>query len=78
MVNGTVTIIGLGDYIGKNDKIKIIDENLLDDEGNPVKKGSIGYVSHINTYDQELPYEVTLEDDRTLCLNPHSFKVFRK
>jgi len=42
IVNGEVRVIGLADYVKKGDRIEIITEDILDDEGHPIPKGSQG------------------------------------
>ena len=78
IVNGTVTILGLADYLRKGDYVEVIVDGMKDSRGNLIPKGSIGVIRDYNKFQEEVPFYVELENKEQVSLPASTIRKVRK
>lgn len=78
LVEGEVIITGLADFEKVGDRIEVIAENLTDDDGEPIPKGSKGIIHSYNQFGSQVElFNIDLQDNRRVSLPPGTFKVIK-
>jgi hypothetical protein len=78
IVNGEVTVLGLADFIDVGDEVRIISDDICDDEGMKVPKGTLGRLRYYDKREEELPFEIKLSDGRSFFVPASAIEAVRK
>lgn len=78
VVNGTVTILGLADYLREGDRVEVIVDGMKDNRGLLIPKGSKGVILEYDKNDKEVPFFVELENGKEVSLPPSTIRKIKK